>query len=96
MTLSSRCPGSSGVEQWIENPRVGGSIPPLGTIFTNKNNVLEFRDARKSCVNQKHTKHTLFTVLMRGIAVLNTVYVALTICLLEVELKVLFDTQNNN
>jgi hypothetical protein len=25
------CPGSSGVEQWIENPRVGGSIPPLGT-----------------------------------------------------------------
>ena len=27
------CPGSSGVEQWIENPRVGGSIPPLGTIF---------------------------------------------------------------
>ena len=33
---------------------------------------------------------------MRGIAVLNTVYVALTICLLEVKLKVLFDTQNNN
>ena len=28
-----RCPGSSGVEQWIENPRVGGSIPPLGTII---------------------------------------------------------------
>ena len=27
------CPGSSGVEQWIENPRVGGSIPPPGTIF---------------------------------------------------------------
>lgn len=25
-------PGSSGVEQWIENPRVGGSIPPPGTI----------------------------------------------------------------
>ena len=23
-----RPPGSSGVEQWIENPRVGGSIPP--------------------------------------------------------------------
>ena len=21
------------VEQWTENPRVGGSIPPLGTIF---------------------------------------------------------------
>ena len=27
------CPGSSGVEQWIENPRVGGSIPPPGTTF---------------------------------------------------------------
>jgi hypothetical protein len=25
-------PGSSGVEQRIENPRVGGSIPPPGTI----------------------------------------------------------------
>ena len=29
-------PGSSGVEQRTENPRVGGSIPPLGTIsFSN-------------------------------------------------------------
>ena len=27
------CPGSSGVEQRIENPRVGGSIPPPGTIL---------------------------------------------------------------
>ena len=26
------CLGSSGVEQWTENPRVGGSIPPLGTM----------------------------------------------------------------
>jgi hypothetical protein len=40
------CPGSSGVEQWIENPRVGGSIPPLGTIFTNNNNDLAERNAR--------------------------------------------------
>lgn len=24
------CRGSSGVEQWTENPRVGGSNPPLG------------------------------------------------------------------
>ena len=39
------CPGSSGVEQWIENPRVGGSIPPLGTTFTNKNNGLPERNA---------------------------------------------------
>ena len=28
-------PGSSGVEQRTENPRVGGSIPPLGTIYFN-------------------------------------------------------------
>ena len=39
-------PGSSGVEQRIENPRVGGSIPPPGTIFTNKNNDLDERNAR--------------------------------------------------
>ena len=25
------------VEQWIENPRVGGSIPPRGTISRNPN-----------------------------------------------------------
>jgi hypothetical protein len=25
--------GSSGVEQWTENPRVGGSNPPPGTIL---------------------------------------------------------------
>ena len=30
----------------VENPRVGGSIPPLGTIFTNKNKYLILRDAR--------------------------------------------------
>ena len=34
------------VDQWIENPRVGGSIPPLGTTFTNKNNGLAERNAR--------------------------------------------------
>ena len=27
-------PSSSGVEQRIENPRVGGSNPPSGTIFS--------------------------------------------------------------
>jgi hypothetical protein len=36
------CPGSSGVEQWIENPRVGGSIPPPGTTFQNIFNDLIF------------------------------------------------------
>ena len=30
----------------IENPRVGGSIPPLGTTYTNKNNDLAKRNAR--------------------------------------------------
>ena len=29
-------PGSSGVEQWTENPRVGGSNPPPGTIWIVK------------------------------------------------------------
>ena len=33
---------SSGVEQWIENPRVGGSIPPPGTTFQNNINDLIF------------------------------------------------------
>ena len=31
------CPGSSGVEQWTENPRVGGSNPPPGTTETQQN-----------------------------------------------------------
>ena len=38
------CPGSSGVEQRIENPRVGGSNPPPGTrtkVNINKINGLE-------------------------------------------------------
>ena len=30
------CPGSSGVEQWTENPRVGGSNPPPGTTIKLK------------------------------------------------------------
>ena len=30
----------------IENPRVGGSIPPLGTIFISKKNDLTLRDTR--------------------------------------------------
>ncbi len=33
--MTARGPGSSGVEQRTENPRVGGSIPPLGTIFAD-------------------------------------------------------------
>ena len=34
------CPGSSGVEQRIENPRVGGSNPPPGTTFPHKNQLV--------------------------------------------------------
>ena len=34
MTFCHKCPGSSGVEQWTENPRVGGSNPPPGTTTT--------------------------------------------------------------
>ena len=36
LTLRLFCPGSSGVEQWTENPRVGGSNPPPGTTNSNK------------------------------------------------------------
>ena len=57
-------PGSSGVEQWTENPRVGGSNPPPGTIFQVNINDLIFRDKRYACVFQKHTKHTLFCVFV--------------------------------
>jgi hypothetical protein len=42
-------PTSTSLNGWeadIENPRVGGSIPPLGTTFTNKNNDLAERNAR--------------------------------------------------
>ena len=71
------CPGSSGVEQWIENPRVGGSIPPPGTTFTKENSGLDRRQTPYACVIQKHTKHTLFAVFLgsvqSGITVLNTV-----------------------
>ncbi len=35
--MTAGSPGSSGVEQRTENPRVGGSIPPLGTIFQTLN-----------------------------------------------------------
>ena len=46
----------------IENPRVGGSIPPPGTTFTKENSGLDRRKTPYACVNQKHTKHTLFAV----------------------------------
>ena len=72
------CPGSSGVEQWIENPRVGGSIPPPGTTFTKYNNSLDWRRTPYACVFQKHTKYTLFAVFsgceQSGIAVVKTVF----------------------
>jgi hypothetical protein len=48
----------------IENPRVGGSNPPLGTIFTYNNSDLVYHNARLSCVIQKHTLNTLFVVLL--------------------------------
>ena len=48
----------------IENPRVGGSIPPLGTTFIKHISSLLERHARLSCVIQKHTINTLFAVLL--------------------------------
>ena len=55
------CPGSSGVEQWIENPRVGGSIPPPGTIFTSKYNRLAIAQFLLPAL---HTHRTVFRVLV--------------------------------
>jgi hypothetical protein len=40
------------VEQRTENPRVGGSIPPLGTIFSQ---YYQQVPALKSCVLQQQT-----------------------------------------
>ena len=42
------CPGSSGVEQWTENPRVGGSNPPPGTTEIIK--ILVKSDAKEKYV----------------------------------------------
>ena len=68
--------------EWIENPRVGGSIPPPGTTFAKENSGLDFKITRYKCVGQKHTKHTLFAVfwgcVQSGIAVVNTVFVVVT------------------
>lgn len=36
----NKCFGSSGVEQWAENLRVGGSIPPRSTILSSQEDTL--------------------------------------------------------
>jgi len=40
--LIARYYWSKAFDQWIENPRVGGSNPPPGTIFQNDINDLIF------------------------------------------------------
>jgi len=40
--LIARYYWSKAFDQWIENPRVGGSIPPPGTTFQNNINDLIF------------------------------------------------------
>jgi hypothetical protein len=48
-------PSSSGVEQRIENPRVGGSNPPSGTIFSKKIDVvLVAKPPARSITLQRH------------------------------------------
>ena len=47
--LETRCPGSSGVEQRTENPRVGGSIPPPGTILYNNNQDSKILSLKSFC-----------------------------------------------
>ncbi len=51
MIRFTKCPGSSGVEQGIENPCVGGSILPPGTII--------FEKAEHSAVYVKNFAHIL-------------------------------------
>ena len=51
-------------EQGIENPRVGGSIPPPKTTFQNNINDLISEHLRYTCEFQRHTKHTLFRVFL--------------------------------
>ena len=48
------CPGSSGVEQWIENPRVGGSIPPPGTTTLSKANPVKPGDGKPADESRLH------------------------------------------
>ena len=48
-------------------------VPPPGTIFTNKNNDIAERNTRLGCVFQKHTKHTLFAVLLSILTAYNTI-----------------------
>ena len=64
--LIARYYWSQEFDQWIENPRVGGSIPPPGTIFQCNINDLVFAHLRYACRIQKHTKHTLFHVFVCG------------------------------
>ncbi len=47
------------VEQWIENPRVGGSIPPLGTIFESD----ELQKRPKPRVNAGFFVYTLSIIV---------------------------------
>jgi hypothetical protein len=69
-------PGSSGVEQRIENPRVGGSIPPPGTrtkVNINKNSALEtksvplFEPDPKSGTLLFHIGSGLFSRIWNGL-----------------------------
>ncbi len=59
------CPGSSGVEQWIENPRVGGSIPPPGTIFAKLEQLLELRWLSTELISLDRAIHLQFSFLVR-------------------------------
>ena len=62
--MATQGPGSSGVEQRIENPRVGGSIPPPGTIFTNIYNSIAIAQFLLPAL---HTHRTVFRVLVRAL-----------------------------
>ena len=58
--MATQGPGSSGVEQRIENPRVGGSIPPPGTTFLNM--IISAQHAAKLGKNIKNANAKLSLV----------------------------------
>ncbi len=61
--------GRRNLKDWIENPRVGGSIPSLGTILKNK--IKHLRIAQFG-VRALHSHSTVLCALLRQLAAIAT------------------------
>jgi len=48
--------------EWIENPRVGGSIPPPGTIYKRKQWFRFWFYTQCVCISKTHQTHTFCRV----------------------------------